>query len=113
MTFYCLCVAHGKRRYFIYYLNLDINFYKEGSFSRLSQEVTIAVVSSVSVFVVASTVFFTFGFLSGYVCHKKRKVDGTVPLDQKTQSSPYYDDVVLKQEKELELKENTAYGLMQ
>ena len=37
----------------------------------------------------------------------------TGPHDKKTQCSPYYDDVVLKQEQELELKENTAYGLMQ
>ena len=90
-----------------------MTFYIEGSFSGLSQEVTIAVASSVSVFVVASTMFFAFGFLSGYVYHTKRKVDETGPHDKKTQSSPYYDDVVLKQEQELELKENTAYGMMQ
>ena len=90
-----------------------MTFYIEGSFSRLSQDVTIAVASSVSVFVVASILFFTFGFLSGYVCHKKRKANETGPHDKKIQCSPYYDDVVLKQEQELELKENTAYGLMQ
>ena len=81
----------------------SITFYIEGSFRGLSQEVMLAVASSVSVFVVASTMFFAFRFLSGYVYHTKRKVDETGPHDKKTQSSPlgYYDDVVLKQEQEL------------
>ena len=66
--------------------------------------------SSITIFVVASILFFIVGFLFGHFCRKERKTTETVPCE-KTHSIPYYDDVVLKQrEEELELKENVAYG---
>ena len=71
----------------------------------------IAVASSVTVFVVASILFFIVGFLCGHFCRKERgKVDEAIPQSEKPQGTPYYDDVVLKQEQGLELKENVAYG---
>ena len=78
----------------------------------LSQDGKIAVVSSVTVFVVASILFYIAGFLSGHfrICQRRNKPE-TVSQFKKTQGTPYYDDVVLKQhEQELELKENVAYG---
>ena len=82
----------------------------------LSQDGKIAVVSSMSVFVVTAIVFFIVGFLCGHFCQKNRKlasaaagesVPSCVATGGQTQI-PYYDDVVLKQE--VELKENVAYG---
>ena len=77
----------------------------------LSQDGKIAVASSVTVFVVASILFYIAGFLSGHfrICRRRNKTE-TVSQSEKTQGTPYYDDVVLKQEQELELKENVAYG---
>ena len=65
--------------------------------------------SSITIFIVASTLFFIIGFLCGHFCRKERKTAETVlpPAAEQTQI-PYYDDVVLKQE--LELKANVAYG---
>ena len=81
----------------------------------------IAVASSVTVFIVASILFFTLGFLCGHfrICQKRRKLSSAA-TESETQSVPpamatggqtqipYYDDVVLQQE--VELKENVAYG---
>ena len=70
--------------------------------------------SSVIVFVVASILFFTAGFLCGHFCKNKGKQSaaggGTahVPPAGGRMQIPYYDDVVLKQE--VELKEN-VHGL--
>jgi hypothetical protein len=86
----------------------------------LSRDGEIAVASSVTVFTVASILFFIVGFLCGHFCQKKRKSstaagetvtpagsEGSAGLTQ----TPYYDDVVLQQrEPDLELKENVAYG---
>ena len=87
------------------------------SFEALSLERKIAVTSSITVFVVASVLFFTIGFMCGHFCQKKRKPStaaadlGTVPPSGGQTQIPYYDDVVLQQrEQELELKENVAYG---
>ena len=71
--------------------------------------------SSVTVFVVASSLFFIIGFLCGHFCQKKRKQSTaaaeTVPPSGGQTQIPYYDDVVLQpREQELELKENVAYG---
>ena len=93
--------------------------------SALSKEGKIAVASSVTVFTVASILFFVVGFLCGHFCQKKRKSSTTaatssseiappMTTDGQTQI-PYYDDVVLQQptrpsETDLELKENVAYG---
>ena len=77
----------------------------------LSQEGKIAVVSSITVFTVASILFFIIDFLCGHFCQKKRKQAAVVtipPAGSVLTQIPYYDDVVLK--KELELKENVAYG---
>ena len=75
--------------------------------------------SSVTVFAVASILFFTVGFLCGHYCQKNRKPSTAaaetvppVPAGGQTQI-PCYDDVVLQhhgQETHLELKENVAYG---
>ena len=68
--------------------------------------------SSVTVFTVASILFFTIGFLCGHFCQKKRKPStaaaGSVPPSGGQTQIPYYDDVVLQQE--LQLKANVAYG---
>ena len=59
-------------------------------------------------FVVTSILFYIAGFLSGHF--RIRKKTETVSQSEKTQGTSYYDDVVLKQEQELELKENVAYA---
>ena len=68
-------------------------------------------------FLVTSVVFYICGFLSGYFCRIQRikKVpDETSSHDQEIQDSPCYDDIhVIQGQQELELKENTAYGLLQ
>ena len=66
----------------------------------------------------ASILFFTIGFLCGHFCRKESKVTAETVSQcdrEKIQgtSTPYYDDVVLKQEQELELKENVAYAPVQ
>ena len=65
--------------------------------------------SSVTAFFVGSIVFFFVGFLCGHFHQRKRKVSGAVTESEKIHA-PNYDDVVLKQEQEVELKENVAYG---
>ena len=85
----------------------------------LSRDGKIAVASSVTVFAVASILFFVVGFLCGHFCQKKRKsstraaAGETVPPGGSgghTQT-PCYDDVVIQlSDQELELKENVAYG---
>ena len=78
--------------------------------------------SSVTVFTVASIVFFIVGFLCGYFCQKKRKsntpsaaaAESVPPLATGREQTqiPYYDDVVLQQEA-VELTDNVAYGPIQ
>jgi hypothetical protein len=63
--------------------------------------VKIAVISSVSAFLVASILFFTVGFLCGHFCRMKRESHPTVAVDQDTS---HYD-----KKQELELNENVAY----
>jgi hypothetical protein len=94
----------------------------------LSRDGEIAVASSVTVFTVASILFFIVGFLCGHFCLKKRKSstaageavppagsegaaisEAVTPAGSGQTQTPYYDDVVLQQE-EVELKENVAYG---
>ena len=79
----------------------------------LNQDRKIAVASSVTVFAVASILFFIVGFLSGNIYQKKRKATAETSPGQ-TQI-PYYDDVVLQQhdEQKLEMKENVAYAPVQ
>ena len=85
-------------------------FDTEMSFEPLSRDGQIAVASSVTVFVLASTLFFVVGFLCGHFCRKEKKIAETVSSSGQAHG-PYYDDVVLRQhEQELELKENVAYG---
>ena len=61
-------------------------------------------------FAVTSILFFVVGFLSRhFICqNKKTVVDHEIVKKQ----TPVYDDVVLKgeSERELQLKENIAYG---
>ena len=85
----------------------------------LNRDGKIAVASSVTVFAVASILFFIIGFLCGHFCQKRRKSSTTATAGEtvppggsggQTQT-PYYDDVVKQQsDQELELKENVAYG---
>ena len=82
----------------------------------LSQDGKIAVASSVTVFAVASILFFIVGFLCGCFCQKKRKTAAeTFPPAGGQRQIPYYDDVVLQQpdEQDLELKDNVAYAPVQ
>ena len=73
---------------------------KHASLEPLSRDGLIAVASSVTVFVVASVLFFIVGFL----CGKERKTAETVPPPAEQIQAPYYDDVVLRQhEQELEM----------
>lgn len=79
-------------------------------------------VSSVTVFIMASILFFAVGFLCGCFCRKAgKRIETTSAEDDPyyghlrlNQSDPYYDDVILKQcEQKLELKENVAYSSVQ
>ena len=75
---------------------------------------------TVTVFILASILFFTIGFLCGHfrICQKRRKPSAAAAGETQSVPSgvaacgqsqiPYYDDVVLQQE--VELKENVAYG---
>ena len=82
-----------------------------GGFSGLTNGGKIAVASLVTAFVVGSILFFIIGFLCGHYCRKKKKVMATASQCKKTtHGTPYYDDVVLNQQQELELKENVAYA---
>ena len=85
----------------------------------LSRDGKIAVASSVTVFTIASILFFTIGFLCGHFRQMRRKSSTTAaagetvpPAGSRGQTqTPYYDDVVIQQsDQELELKENVAYG---
>ena len=75
----------------------------------------IAVASSVTAFVVGSILFFITGFLCGHFCRKEKKamVPAASQCEKTTHGTPYYDDVVLNQQQELELKENVAYAPLQ
>ena len=83
-------------------------FTESRSSESLSRDGMIAVVSSVTVFIVASILFFTLGFLCGHfrICQKGRKPSAaaagetqSVPPSVATggqSQTPYYDDVVLQ-----------------
>jgi hypothetical protein len=98
----------------------------------LSRDGKIAVASSVTVFTVASILFFIVGFLCGHFCQKKRKsstaagetvtpagsggaraaaseASAVTGSGGSRQTQTPHDDVVIQQE-EVELKENVAYG---
>ena len=83
-----------------------------GGFSGLTNDGKIAVASSVTAFVVGSILFFVVGFLCGHYCRKGKKAIATSSQYEKTitHGTPYYDDVVLNQQQELELEENVAYA---
>ena len=86
-----------------------------GSFEPLSRDGKVAVAFSVTVFVMASSLFFTIGFLCGHFCQKKRKQStaaaGSVPpMAAGGQTQIPYDDDVLQQE--LELKDYVTYASM-
>ena len=71
----------------------------------LSRDGKIAVASSVTVFTMASILFFTVGFLCGNIFQKKRKITPDQAI------SSLYDTVQPKLcERDLELKANVAYG---
>ena len=82
-----------------------------GGFNGLTGDGKIAVASSVTAFAVGSIIFFIIGFMCGHFCQKEKKVTAeTVSQCENAKGTPYYDDVVLKQEHKLELKENVAYA---
>ena len=83
-----------------------------GGFGGLTGDGRIAVASLATAFVVGSVLLFITGFLCGHCCRKEKK--DMAPADSQcektTHGTPYYDDVVLNQQQELELKENVAYA---
>ena len=82
----------------------------------LSKDANIAIISSVTVFVVSSVLFFILGFVCGQLYKKqKHSVETVPPLDSPdpmaTTLTPLYEDIQPKRnEEELELKTNVAYG---
>ena len=62
----------------------------------------------------ASIIFIIVGFLCGRLCQKKRRTGAeTLPSSEETHNTPYYDDIIVlkwRDEQELKLKENIAYG---
>ena len=84
-------------------------------FGGLTGDGKITVASSVTAFVVGSILFFIIGFLCGQFCRKEKKVTvRSASQCEKTQGTPYYDDVVLNQPvQKLEVKENVAYAPVQ
>ena len=88
-------------------LDLHTRFIENPSGSNTSnQEGQIAIASSVTVFIVASFVFFIIGFLCRHFCWKERKMANHEVITSEV--TPDYDDV--QHEHELELKENVAYA---
>ena len=83
-------------------------FYTDGLVSGLSGDLKIAISTSVTAFVVGSILFFIIGFLCRHLYPKGKEAILTETV-QEIQGPTYYDNVV-KQEQELELKENVAYG---
>ena len=64
--------------------------------------------SSITAFIVTSVLFFTVGFLSHHFCQRRKTA---VPHKAAKKEIPYYDDVVLEQQRhELELKKNIVYA---
>ena len=92
------------------------NSYTEsGGFGGLTGDGRIAVASLATAFVVGSVLFFVTGFLCGHYCRKGKKSMAPASQCEKTitHGTPYYDDVVLNQQQELELKGNVAYAPVQ
>ena len=84
--------------------NFNIQHYYAGS--SLSRDEIIAIVSSISVFIVSSSLFFTFGYMCG---HYRRKQEQKFSSVEKP--NPVYEDVLPKDhEQNLELKSNIAYA---
>ena len=93
-----------------YYLLYNLGSSVEG----LSSDVKIAVGSSVTMSIVCSVLFFIVGFLYRHFCHKQNQPVETVPPLEDTPGpapSPLYDDIQPRRnEEEVELKTNIAYG---
>ena len=96
-----------------------LNSFKGSEGLSLSRDGKIAVASSVTVFTVASILFFVVGFLCGHFCQKKSKSSTTAAAGETVPpggsgghtQTPYYDDVVIQQsDQELGLNKNVAYG---
>ena len=92
---------------------IKLNLYTgSGDFIGLTNGGKIAVACLVTTFVVGSILFFIVGFLCGHYCRKKKKsmAPAASQCEKTAHGAPYYDDVVLNQQQELELKENVAYA---
>ena len=75
----------------------------------LSGDLKIAISTSVTAFVVGSILFFITGFLCRHLCQK-----GKTETVREVQDLTYHGNVVIqKQEQELALNENVAYGPIQ
>ena len=73
----------------------------------MSGDGIIAIVSSISVFIVSTSLFFTFGYLCG---HYRRKQEQNSPSSAE-KPNPVYEDVLPKDHDQiLELKSNIAYA---
>ena len=64
--------------------------------------------------IVCSVLFFIVGFVCGHFCHKQKQSVETIPPLEETPGlapSPLYDDIQPRRnEEEVELKTNVAYG---
>ena len=78
--------------------------------SLLSEEGIIAVASSLIVFIISSVSFFIIECFCHH-CRQKQKQTPPIPVMNRT---PVYENVIPEQilEQDLELKENTTYGLI-
>lgn len=77
----------------------------------LSLDAVIAIVSSITVFVVSSILFLVIGFVWGHCFSQKQKELPKETLTTHTQSTLLGEDVQPNSmDKDLELKENVAYG---
>ena len=80
--------------------------------------ITAAVISSIIVFIVSSTLFFLIGCASGWFCHKYKTSRSN--KSSHSQAVPVYEDLQPstsipgdREKATFELKENIAYGPIQ
>ena len=75
------------------------DFHTGGLFNPgLTDDVKIAVASSVTAFIVGSILFFIIGFLCGHFYRWEKKITAGAITEPEKIHAPYYDDIVLKQQ---------------
>ena len=75
----------------------------------MSQDVKIAVGTSITVSIVCSLLFFIVGFMCAHFSHKQKQPIETVPPLEGI-PGPLYEDIQPKRNEEVELKTNVSYG---